>query len=114
MALPTRMAPLHLVPPGLRGQQPDLEATTAQHPRRGAFQGFLPKDMNDIRHIATLLRRNQALNVVEGMMAAALLFTTHGHDNSFDASERVLYIVCCLSNAVCLQCASITVAEALV
>lgn len=100
------MAPLHVVPPGLHGEQPN-DGMPAQSEQRGSdtFTGFQHDDIATITHMATLLRRNQALNVVEGLMAAALLFTTHGHDNSFDVSERVLYIVCCLSNAVCLQCA---------
>ena len=54
--------------------------------------------------MAKLLRRNQVLNLGEGVIAALLLGTTFGHANSFDVSERVLYIVCCLSNAVCLRC----------
>lgn len=104
VAFPERFAPFSLLPPVIPANEPDL-----QEPRNGTadapqFPGFDAKDIPALAFMATLLRRNQVLNLTEGLLATLLLATSFGHANSFDVSERVLYIVCCLSNAVCLRC----------
>ena len=104
VAFPERFAPLSLVPSVIHTNEPDLQQARVDQVDAPPFPGFEDEDIPALAFMATLLRRNQVLNLSEGVIAALLLGTTFGHANSFDVSERVLYIICCLSNAVCLRC----------
>jgi hypothetical protein len=103
VAFPSRFT-LSIVPPLIHQEEPDLQAADDSIQTEG-FPGFDQEDIPALAFMATLLKRNQVLNICEGVIAALLLISTKDHASSFEVSERVLYIVCCLSNAVCLRCA---------
>ena len=96
---------MNIVPGVIHRNDPDLDAEDTTDDNRD-FSGFSKQDIPTLELMATLLRRNQALNLCEGILSAAVVVSTYSHTNSFEVSERVLYIVCCLSNAVCLRCAT--------
>lgn len=70
-----------------------------------AFRGFNSEHIETLDGMAALLRRNQVLNLIEGVLAGLALYHNLDFSNSFDTSERALYIVSCLANAFCLRCA---------
>jgi hypothetical protein len=70
------------------------------------FAGFKPEDMEAPQGLAKLLRRNEFLNRAEALAALTLLASSgFAEASAFDISERVLYIVSCVSNSLCLRCA---------
>jgi hypothetical protein len=70
------------------------------------FAGFRPEDMEAPKGLAKLLRRNEFLNRAEALAAIALLASSGvAEASAFDISQRILYIVSCVSNSLCLRCA---------
>jgi hypothetical protein len=74
------------------------------------FAGFRPEDIQAPQGLAKLLRRNEFLNRAEALAAIALLASSGiAEASAFDISERILYIVSCVSNSLCLRCALVLI-----
>jgi hypothetical protein len=107
VAWPGRVAHMHVVPTAFRPTPPEISSAAQLGDTEATFVGFDDKQIHILNEMATLLRRSEALNLCEGLVATVLLVSSHDRSNSFDVSERVLYIICCVSNAICLRHAAV-------
>lgn len=103
VAFPRRFSSLPIAP--TRDSLDNASVVNSADSTVDSFPGFDEKHVSTLDGLARLLRRNEVLNVCEGLMAACVLANSGGHANAFETSERVLYIVSCLANAFCLRCA---------
>lgn len=67
------------------------------------FTGYSEKQMHTIKEMSGQLRWNEALNILEAIVAAGVI-AGGGFETGLGSTERLLYITCCLSNAFCLRC----------
>jgi hypothetical protein len=66
------------------------------------FTGYSEEQMHTIGEMSAQLRRNEYLNILEGIVATGII-ASGGMDFGLESTERLLYITCCLSNAYCLR-----------
>jgi len=80
-------------------------APTPPQTAPAVFPGFTAAQMHVVADMLALLRRNRALSLLEAAVVLAAVLAQQ-HETAFEVTERLLFIVCCLSNAFCLGCAS--------